>query len=70
MRRVAQEAQQEIRELVRSGCRRQEEDDVVLPQLILLKSEDNDPSLQWERDELDEMEARYQEMMRGPDEDE
>lgn len=72
LRRVALAAQQEIRELTRSGYREHEAEEVVLPQLILLKPEAG-AGPAWERDELAEKEARYQAMMRpmvAEDEDE
>lgn len=69
LRRVALAAQQEIRELVRSGSLEQEAEEVVLPQLILLKPEP-DAGPAWERDELDEKERQYQAMMAEPATDE
>ena len=70
VRRAALTAQQEIQELTRSGYREHEAEEVVLPQLILLKPE-ADAGPAWERDELAEKEAQYQAMMRPMvDEDE
>lgn len=66
LRRVALAAQQEIRELVRSGSREHEAEEVVLPQLILLKPEP-DAGPEWERAELARMEANYQAMMAEPE---
>ena len=63
VRRAALTAQQEIQELTRSGYREHEAEEVVLPQLILLKPE-ADAGPAWERDELDEKERLYQAMMR------
>lgn len=70
VRSAATAAQQEIRELVRgSGYQEHEAEEVVLPKLILLKPEaDAGPS--WEREELTEIEARYQAMMAEPATDE
>ncbi len=71
LRRVSLTAQQEIRELVRGGGYRvHEAEEVVLPQLILLKPE-SDVGPAWEREELNEKERQYQAMMAEPaDEDE
>lgn len=66
LRRVARAAQQEIRDLVRSGSREHEAEEVVLPQMILLKPE-ADAGPAWERVELDEKERQYLAMMAEPE---
>lgn len=63
VRSAALTAQQEIRELTRSGYQEHEAEEIVLPQLILLKPE-ADVGPAWERDELAQKEAQYQAMMR------
>lgn len=68
LRSAAIAAKEEIENLQAQGYQLHEAEEVVLPKLILLEPE-ADPSLQWERDELAEKEARYQEMMREPEEE-
>ena len=72
LRYVALAAHEEIKNLMDQGYKEHEAEEVVLPQLILLRPEP-DAGPQWERDELQEMEARYQQMMKfvqSGDEDE
>ena len=72
LRYVALAAQHEIKNLVAQGYKEHEAEEVVLSQFILLKPEP-DAGPQWEQDELQEMESRYQEMMKfmqSDDEDE
>lgn len=70
LRSSAFAAQSEIKNLMAQGYQEHEAEEVVLPQLILLKPEPGADSPDWEQDELAKKEAEYQAMMREPDEDE
>lgn len=69
VRHAALKAQQEILELTRNGYREHEAEEVVLPQLILLRPEPN-AGPAWEREELANKEASYRAMMAEPESDE
>jgi hypothetical protein len=65
---AATNAQRMISGLMAENYKEHEAEEMALARYILLKPEP-EPS-DWESDEADEAEARYQELMREPDEDE